>query len=220
MVIDGKNISLVYDSETEEATYALKDVNVQIREKEIIGVVGPSGSGKSSLLYVLSGLKNPSTGAVYYDDMNISFLSEENRAKLRRKKFNFIFQRHYLMEYLTVLDNVLVVLNERDEKAREIALSVLNRLGIKQLAHKKPSLLSVGQRQKAAMARALVTNSSVIFADEPTASLDHESAMEVMKIFSEIKAVTSIIFVTHDLPLLESADRIIQMSHGKIVSWR
>ncbi|HYH03042.1 MAG TPA: ATP-binding cassette domain-containing protein, partial [Bacillota bacterium] len=137
-------------------------------------------------------------------------------AKIRRQKFGFIFQRHFLMEYLNVIDNVLAVVNQNTPAWKKAALDCLEMLGIADLAHKMTWQMSVGQRQKVAVARALVNQPTVIFADEPTASLDHQNARVVMEVLANLKGRTTILVATHDHSILEPTDRIIQMWDGRI----
>lgn len=217
MKIDGRELSLVYDINMEEETYALRNVNITLGNHGMTGLMGPSGSGKSSLLYVLAGLKKPTSGTVYFDDMDIESLQPEAMDSIRRNKFGFIFQKHFLIDYLTVLDNVLVGLNRHDRDSIAKAMVLLEKFKIVHLANKKPYQLSVGQRQRIAVARALINDPSVIFADEPTASLDHRNAADVMRVLEEFKGRASILIVTHDKSILEHADRIMEMWDGRIM---
>jgi putative ABC transport system ATP-binding protein len=219
MIIDGSDLSLIYDIGREYETYALRNCNIKLQLSEIIGIVGPSGSGKSSLLYLLSGLKSPTMGSVYYQDVDIESLSDQQRANLRREHFGFVFQRHFLIDYMTVFDNILLASNEKElSLAKAKTSELLKRLHMDKLAQKKPAQLSGGQRQKVAIARALVNNPSIIFADEPTASLDHETARDIMDMFEENRGNTTIVIVTHDKSILDNADRIIEMWDGYIKS--
>lgn len=218
MYIEGKQISLVYDTHNEPPTIAFQDADLLLGSGEMTGIMGPSGSGKSSLLYVLSGLKRPSSGAVFYDDADIEGFSEDEKARIRRSKFGFIFQRHFLIDYLPVLDNVLAIVNRKDERYRKYAMELLERLKISHLANRKPWQLSGGQRQRVAVARALVHKPAVVFADEPTASLDHENGGEVMLILDEYreKMKTSLLVVTHDRSILKNADRVLDIWDGRL----
>lgn len=218
MRIDGRELNLIYDfNSAGNETCALSGVNITLDHNGITGIIGPSGSGKSSLLYVLSGLKRPTSGTVYYDDMDIEAHASHTREAIRKERFGFIFQKHFLIDYLSILDNVLVPLNDKSAGSSEYALSLLDRLGIRHLAGKKPHALSGGQRQRAAVARAMINRPKVIFADEPTASLDHNNAMEVMGILSDFKESSVILVVTHDRSILSGADKIIEMWDGRII---
>lgn len=209
-------VNLIYDKEKEGGTIALRDINVSLERKGLIGIQGPSGSGKSSLLYLMAGLKFPTSGNVFYDTTDLSKLSMSEMAAKRRKDFGFIFQQHFLINYLTVLENTLVPLNINNKTIRNKAMEYLERLGIVRYAHKYPYQLSGGQRQRAAVVRALMNNPKVIFGDEPTAALDHESACDVMTLLTECTDNAMVVIVTHDESLLENADKIISMRDGQI----
>ena len=218
MLFKVENLNLIYDMGKEVQTYALRNINLSLEGNRLIGIMGPSGSGKSSLLYSLAGLKIPSSGTISYKDMKFKELSTSKTTELRRKDFGFIFQRHFLIDYMTVLDNVLTPINDNSTKAKDKALGLLRKLGIQHLADKRPHQLSGGQRQKVAIARALINDPKVIFGDEITASLDHSSAKEVMKLLDEYKNNALVIIVTHDASILENADDIINIWDGSITS--
>ncbi|MDP4180364.1 MAG: ABC transporter ATP-binding protein [Bacillota bacterium] len=216
MIIEGKELTLVYGIDKDDETYALKNVNIKLTEGEMVGIIGPSGSGKSSLLYILSGMKTPTTGNVFYKDMVFGSISDNERAKIRKQEFGFIFQRHFLIDYLSVIDNVLVTSNSKEDAMVSKAMTILEKLNIKQLSRRRPYELSGGQRQRVAIARALINNPKVIFADEPTASLDHKNAMEVMSVIEEYKQNSTILIVTHDRSILQNSDRVISVWDGCI----
>lgn len=210
------NVNLRYDMDKEGGTSALQDVTLTLNGKGVVGILGPSGSGKSSLLYTMAGLKHPTSGQIFYGDRNITNMSPSKLAMLRRKEFGFIFQQHFLINYMTIIENILVPQNINNKQTRKKATLLLERLGIEQYAHKYPYQLSGGQRQRAAIARALMNNPKVIFGDEPTAALDHGSAGEVMKLLSEYTKDTMIIIVTHDERILKNADTKIHIRDGRI----
>lgn len=218
MLFKVENLNLIYDMGKEVQTYALRNINLSLEGNRLVGIMGPSGSGKSSLLYSLAGLKIPSSGTISYKDRMFKELSTSKSAELRRKDFGFIFQRHFLIDYMTVIDNVLTPINDNSIKAKQKALGLLKKLGIEHLANKKPHQLSGGQRQKAAIARALINDPKVIFGDEITASLDHTSAREVMKLLDEYKNNALVIVVTHDASILENADDVINIWDGAITT--
>jgi putative ABC transport system ATP-binding protein len=213
-----ENVNLVYDIGREAQTYALKDINLSLDGNRFIGIMGPSGSGKSSLLYAMSGFKIPTSGKVCYEGIDYSKISSSENAVMRRKEFGFIFQRHFLIDYMTVLENVLVPINDDSQEAKEKAVSILDKLGLAHLLNKKPYQLSGGQRQRVAIARALIGDPKVIFADEPTAALDHISALQVMKFLKNYKKDKMIIVVTHDPCILQDANHVINMLDGSIAS--
>ncbi|MEA4822620.1 MAG: ABC transporter ATP-binding protein [Clostridiaceae bacterium] len=220
MFIEGKQIGLTYGIRKEQATVAFQDVDITLESGKMAGIIGPSGSGKSSLLYVLSGLKKPTSGTVYYDDADIEGFADDEKARIRRLKFGFIFQRHYLIEYLPVLDNVLTGVNSRDAVYKKHAMDLLERLGIATLYNRKPWQLSGGQRQRAAVVRALVHKPAIVFADEPTASMDHKNAEDVMNLLDECRKNDgmSVLVVTHDRSILDKADYLLDMWDGRLKS--
>lgn len=218
MLFKIEDVNHVYDIGSEAQTYALRDINLSIENNRLIGIMGPSGSGKSSLLYALSALKKPTSGNVIYNGLCYKNLSQSELANIRKKDFGFIFQRHFLIDYMTVMDNVLTPINDDSSKAKEKAMHLLSRLGIEKCHDKKPHQLSGGQRQKVAIARALINDPKVIFGDELTAALDHKSASEVMDLLAEYKSKALIIVVTHDASILKNADDIINIWDGAITS--
>ena len=218
MIFKMESVNLVYDIGKEAQTYALKDINLSLDGNRFIGIMGPSGSGKSSLLYAMAGFKIPTSGKVCYGEIDYNKISPSESAEIRRKDFGFIFQRHFLIDYMTVLENVLVPINDDSREAKIKAISILDKLGLAHLTSKKPYQLSGGQRQKVAIARALIGDPKVIFADEPTAALDHNSAIEVMKFLENYKKDKMIIVVTHDSCILQNANHVINMVDGAIAS--
>jgi len=213
-----KNVNLVYDIGKEDTTHALKNINISFEEKGFVGIIGPSGSGKSSMLYIMAGLKTPTSGDVYYNEKDLGKMTQDQKAHMRLKEFGFVFQRGFLVEYLSVLDNVLVPLNDASTKSKDKALELLEKLGIANLANKKPYQLSGGQRQRVSIARALINDPKVIFADEPTAALDHQSAMEVVNLLSEYSKERLVVLVTHDESILHKASKIITIWDGVLDS--
>ncbi len=211
-----KDINLVYDLGKEESTYALRDVNIVFPDKGLIGIIGPSGSGKSSLINIMSGLKTPTSGEVFYGDQKINQLSADKRASLRKSQFGIVFQRGYLVDYLNVCDNVLVPVNNSTAPYKQKAKELLKSLGIGGHENKKPYKLSGGQRQRVSIARGLIASPKVLFADEPTAALDHASAREVMEILAEYAKENLVLIVTHDMSILDNADRVIKIWDGRI----
>ena len=205
------NVSLIYDMDKEAKTAALSNVNLSLKESGMIGIMGPSGSGKSSLLYAMAGLKIPTSGQIVYDGNDMTAMDNTALANLRRQDFGFIFQQHFLINYMTVLENALVPINLNTRQTRKKAMGLLESLGIAKQAGKYPYQLSGGQRQRAAIARALMNDPKVIFGDEPTAALDHESAMEVVDLLTEYTQNTMVVIVTHDRSILKNADTMIQI---------
>lgn len=216
-MFDVKQICMIYDMEKEEKMYALKGFDLQLPDRGLVGIIGPSGSGKSTLMYCLSTLKQPTEGSILYNGRELAGCTNVEREKLRREEFGFIFQKHYLVPYMGAVENVMVAANRKDKAIRQKAEEILTKLGITEREFsKKPAKLSGGQCQRVAIARAVINNPKVIFADEPTASLDHENAFNVMRILKEYSMDRLVLVVTHDKSILKESDRIIEMWDGEI----
>jgi putative ABC transport system ATP-binding protein len=209
-MIECKNLSLSF-KDGNKVNNVLSGVNLKIEKGENVVLLGPSGSGKSSLIYLLSGLKKPSGGDIFFEGENVGELNDKDISVLRRKKFGFIFQMHFLIPYMKVIENVMTGAPQFNEKYRERALMVLGELGIDQYVNKKIYQLSGGERQRVAIARALVSAPDVIFADEPTASLDHENSVEIIKLLKDYKENSTLIMATHDTSILSGDERIIRI---------
>jgi putative ABC transport system ATP-binding protein len=194
--------------------FAVRDASVEIQPNEFVGILGPSGSGKSSLLYLLSGLKSPSSGEVIYDGRTLSQMTDEGRSHLRLEEFGFVFQQPYLLGYLTARENILVV--PRATGTGQQADELLEQLGLSAKAHRYPHELSGGERQRVCVARALFGSPRIIFADEPTAALDHRNGLSTVRLLNQLRGTGSLIMVTHDPSMLEEADRIIRLADGTI----
>jgi putative ABC transport system ATP-binding protein len=206
--------SLVYKDHGKQV-YACQKIGLQVQPNEFLGILGPSGSGKSSLLYLLSGLKVPTEGDVLFEGQSLVRMSEDRRSRLRLREFGFVFQQPYLLGYLTALENVRIASpsDESDANAREL----LARLGLTEKTHRRPHELSGGERQRVCVARALLGNPKVIFADEPTASLDHKNGEQVVRLLNQHREGGSLVMVTHDRSMLEEADRIVHLVDGSLV---
>ena len=216
-MFDVKKICMIYDMEKEEKMYALKGFDLKLPDTGLIGIIGPSGSGKSTLMYCLSTLKQPTEGSILYNGRELCECSNAQREELRRNEFGFVFQKHYLVPYMGAVDNVLVAAKTDDKTRRIKAEEILKKLGINEREfNKKPAKPSGGQCQRVAIARAVINDPKVIFADEPTASLDHENAYNVMKILKEYSKDRLVLVVTHDKSILKDADFVIEMWDGEI----
>lgn len=211
------HLNLIYDMDKEEKVCAVNDVNLTLPDKGLIGIIGPSGSGKSSLMYCLSTLKKATAGDIVYNGKNYKELSGKELERLRREQFGFVFQHHFLVGYMSAIDNVMVAAKENTGETKKRAEELLQQLRIKPMeCKKKPKQLSGGQRQRCAIARALINEPRVLFADEPTASLDHENAFRVMNYLKEYAKEHLVLVITHDHTILEGADRIIEIWDGEI----
>lgn len=210
-----KNITMIYDIEKENKMYALGGFDLSLPDTGLTGLIGPSGSGKSTLMYCLSTLKKPTDGEILYNGKDIINIKNSEREDLRRKEFGFVFQRHFLIPYMPSIDNVVVAADENSVQVKEKAVSILKELGLSERELKKrPRQLSGGQRQRVAIARAMINNPSVLFADEPTAALDHENAFAVMRVLKEYSKKHLVLVITHDISILKDADGVIEMWDG------
>lgn len=215
-ILKMKDVSLLYDADKDEKTYAVRQANLSLEEGKFYGILGPSGSGKSSLLYLLSGIKPPTVGSIYYKNKDITKMNDSELSKIRLEEFGFIFQKHYLIPYLNIIQNVLVPLNSNKKEDVDRAIKLLTELGLEKKLNKKPYELSGGQCQRVAIARALINNPKIIFADEITASLDHKNSKEIVDKLNKLRGNTTIIFVTHDETTVQNADEIINVWDGEI----
>jgi len=213
-----EGVSLIY-TDGERETFALKDVSVSLPERKFVGIMGPSGSGKSSLLYILSGLKRPTRGDVRIGDYRYGSHSDSDLIDLRRKRFGFVFQQPYLVTWQTAFENVLMGAPILDRAAERKATEFFEQLGIGGLQHKLPSQLSGGEKQRVCVARAMMNDPEVIFADEPTASLDHANGHLVIELLSAYRDRGTVIVVTHDPEMLTGADSILMMRDGQQAGW-
>lgn len=212
-----KNITMIYDMEKTEKVYALGGFDLNLPDKGLIGIIGPSGSGKSTLMYCLSTLKSPTDGSILYNGKELTKLKNSERENIRRNEFGFVFQRHFLVPYMSAVDNVTVASATKGAEVIEQAKKLLSGFGLTEKEfNKRPAKLSGGQRQRAAIARAMINNPKVLFADEPTAALDHENAFAVMKILKEYSKDNLVLVITHDRSILSDADSIIEIWDGKI----
>jgi lipoprotein-releasing system ATP-binding protein len=212
--------------EGEQPTTLVAGVDFAVMPGEFVAVTGPSGSGKSSLLYLLGLLDTPTTGEVFLDGAPTSALGEEARAALRLESLGFVFQFHFLLPEFTALDNVLLPMRAlgrmSENDMQERAKSILASLGLAEHMRKRPDQMSGGQRQRVAIARALANDPKVILADEPTGNLDTRSSAQVLGILRDLVNSSrlghgkAVVVVTHDLDLAAKADRRVHIVDGKI----
>ncbi|ADP81782.1 ABC transporter ATP-binding protein [Pseudofrankia inefficax] len=202
------------------ATTALAGASLRVDAGEVVALMGPSGSGKSTLLHCLAGIVRPDAGEVHYGPHRLSALSESARSALRRGDFGFVFQFGQLVPELTCAENVALPLRlagvgRRDARAR--ALAALGRLGVEDVAAKRPGEVSGGQGQRVAVARALVTEPKVVFADEPTGALDSLNGEQVMRLLTEAARETSaaVVLVTHESRVAAYSDREVVLRDGR-----
>jgi putative ABC transport system ATP-binding protein len=214
-MLRGENLTLTYrDGET--TLDAVHDVSIGIEDHQFIGILGPSGSGKSSLLYLLSGLRQPTQGEVYFNGRAYAKMPQRERVSLRRNEFGFVFQQHFLINYLTALENVMVAAPMQDKAHAAQARALLADLGIGDKLHRFPYELSGGERQRVAVARAMIHRPRVIFADEPTGLLDRRTGMQVMGLLRGYRGQGSLVAVTHNPEILAEADLVITLRDGQM----
>jgi len=198
------------------------DVSLEVQRGEFICIMGPSGSGKSSLLYLLGLLDSPDSGKLWLDGEDTGACDDDRLAAMRLAKLGFVFQFHFLLAEFTVLQNVLLPMQRLgrldDGAASGHALQLLDKLGIADQAGKYPSQLSGGQRQRAALARALANDPLLVLADEPTGNLDSAATLNVRQILRSLAdAGQTVVAVTHDAGFASAADRVIGLVDGRIV---
>jgi len=205
----------------------VRDIDLEVGRGEFLVIMGPSGSGKSSLLYLLGLLDTPTSGRILLDGQDTSGYGEDQLAATRLRKLGFVFQFHFLLAEFTVLDNVLLPmrrLGALDENAaRRRAEDLLNQFGLREHAGKHPHQLSGGQRQRVAIVRALANDPLIILADEPTGNLDTHASANVRQILHDLtrQLGTTVIAVTHDVTFANAADRRIGIVDGRIdLDWR
>ena len=218
-MIKAKNIHKSFD-----ALEVLKGVDIEIAKGEIVSIVGPSGAGKTTLLQILGTLDRPDSGDVEVNGVNFSKLSEKELAAFRNKHIGFIFQFHQLLPEFTALENVMIpaLIARRDTKSVTArAKELIGYLGLSERMEHKPSELSGGEKQRVAVARALINNPSVLLADEPSGSLDSKNRDELHKLLFDVrdKFGLTLVIVTHDKELAALSDRVIEMKDGRMIQY-
>ncbi len=216
-----ENIKKVFRTDEVE-TWALRDVNLEVKEGEFVAIMGPSGCGKSTLLNILGLLDTPTEGKFLLNGVDVSTMNENKRTDLRKGVIGFVFQSFNLIDELDVTENIelpLLYMNVSAKERRERVKAVIQRVNISHRSHHFPNQLSGGQQQRVAIARAVLPNPKIILADEPTGNLDSRNGEEVMNLLSELhKSGTTIIMVTHSQHDAHYADRIVNLFDGQIVS--
>jgi putative ABC transport system ATP-binding protein len=218
-MLQGEKLTLTY-RDGESTIDAVHAVSIAVEDHQFIGILGPSGSGKSSLLYLLSGLRQPTQGEVYLDGRAYGKMSDWERVALRRSEYGFVFQQHFLINYLTALENVMVAAPVQDRayavSEATQAKALLADLGMGDKLHRFPYELSGGERQRVAVARAMIHRPRLIFADEPTGLLDRHTGLQVMALLRSYREQGSLIAVTHNPEILAEADLVIRLRDGQI----
>ncbi|WP_049252621.1 lipoprotein-releasing ABC transporter ATP-binding protein LolD [Neisseria elongata] len=199
----------------------LDNLTLQVEKGRSIGIVGASGSGKSTLLHILGGLDKPTSGRVSLMGQDLSQLSQKQLSGLRNRHLGFVYQFHHLLPEFSALENVMMPLligKRPKEQARERALLMLEKVGLKDRVQHRPGELSGGERQRAAIARALVTDPACLLADEPTGNLDRKNALNILDMMMELKQElgTALVVVTHDDEMAARFDRVLNMTDGAL----
>ena len=220
-MIELEHIAKEYRSDA-VVTPALTDIDLKIEAGEFVAVMGASGSGKTTLLNIIGCMDAPTTGTYLFDGRDLSRAKEKQLSSIRGRKIAFVFQHFALIDDYTVFENVEVpLLKQAMTKAerKKRVLTALEAVGISELARKKPTHISGGQKQRAAIARAIACGADMILADEPTGALDSKTGKEIMGIFSELNAAgKTVILITHDAQVASYAKRLITIQDGRILS--
>lgn len=214
-----ENISKVYNMEN-YSIKALDDVSFEVKKGEFVAVIGASGSGKSTLLHILGGVDKASSGKVYVEGTNISGLSENKLAAIRRSKIGIIYQFYNLIQTLNVEENITLPILLDNKKVNPKRLdSVISILNLEDRRKFFPNQLSGGQQQRVAIGRSLIYSPSIILADEPTGNLDSKNSKIIVNLFKELnkKLNQTLIIATHNLDIAKQADRVLELKDGKII---
>lgn len=216
-MIDIKNITKSFGN-----LQVLKDINLHINKGEVVSIVGPSGAGKTTLLQIIGTLDKPDSGTICLDGIDVNKLSTRKLSDFRNQHIGFVFQFHQLLPEFTALENVMIpayIAGKSNSEAKQRALELLEFMGLSDRANHKPAELSGGEKQRVAVARALVNKPSVILADEPSGSLDSKNKAELHQLFFDLrdKFGQTFVIVTHDEGLAAITDRTIHMKDGEIL---
>ena len=221
-LIQFKNIAKIYKIGGTIEVPALNSVSIDIAKNEYVAIMGPSGSGKSTLMNLIGCLDTPTHGTYILNNQDVSRLTDDQLAEVRNKEIGFVFQTFNLLPRFDALGNVqlqLIYAGKPKAERVERAKAVIEQVGLTNRMHHKPNEMSGGQRQRVAVARALVSNPSIILADEPTGNLDSKTSVDIMRLFSEIhRKGNTIILVTHEEDIAHYAHRIIRLRDGIVES--
>lgn len=215
-ILSAKNIYKQYGT-----IQVLKGVDIEIQPGEIVSIVGPSGSGKSTLLHILGTLDKADHGEVIFNNQKINSLEGKKLAEFRNRHIGFVFQFHHLLPEFSALENVCIpgwLSNKKTSEVKKRAEELLSMLGLKDRLENKPNALSGGEQQRVAVARALINNPDIVFADEPSGNLDSANAKELHRLFFDLrkKFNQTFLIVTHNEELAQQSDRMLTMRDGKI----
>ncbi len=221
IILTAENIHKTYKTVEKKSLEVLKGISLEIKRNKITVIIGASGAGKSTLLHILSGLDRPDLGEVKIDSQNIFNLNDEKLSSFRNKHIGFVFQFHHLLPEFTAAENValpLLIDNNSLKSSLKKAEEVLELVGLKDRIHHKPAELSGGEQQRIAVARALINDASVIFADEPTGNLDSVNSEMIHNLFVDLrdKFQKTFVIVTHNKDLVNLADEVFDMKDGRL----
>jgi putative ABC transport system ATP-binding protein len=221
VMVEAKGVTKVYDTGRVKVS-ALRGVDLSIAHGEMVAIMGPSGCGKTTLLNCLSGLDSISDGDVRIEGTSLKAMTDTQRTRYRARRMGFVFQFYNLLAVLTAVENVempLLLTGVSTKEARERALTTLDLVGLRNRSEQRPGELSGGERQRVTIARALVNDPAIVWADEPTGDLDSTNAVEIINLMTRLNEERGVTFalVTHDISVGRRADRIVRMMDGQIV---
>ena len=217
-IIQVKNLVKTYTVNRQEY-FIIRDISFDVDMGEFMCIVGPSGSGKTTLLYLLSGLETYQSGSIFLQDKRLDQMNDNDRSYLRSKSMGFVFQSYNLVPNLTVYENVMLANVIGKQKKKDEIIKLLTMVGLDEHLSFYPNQLSGGMQQRVAIARALINDPIIIFADEPTGSLDHQTGLLIMELFKKLNKELgiTIVMVTHNMDMTQFGSRVIHMLDGKII---
>jgi putative ABC transport system ATP-binding protein len=221
-IVEAKDVSKIYNAGKENEVIAVDKADLKIKKGEMVAIMGPSGSGKTTLLNCISGIDEATNGQIFIAGEDLQKMKDRKKTNYRAKNMGFIFQTFNLIPVLTALENVempLLVSGFGPKQARIKAIKMLHTVGLGDRIDHKPNELSGGQKQRVTIARALVHEPAVVWADEPTGNLDRKTAFDVFELMMELnsKLETTMVIVTHDKEIADKTERIIQIESGKVI---
>lgn len=221
ILLRGEKLSRIFEQGNRK-NQILNEVDIEVYQNDFTVIMGSSGAGKSTLLYTLSGMDRNNTGKVFYHDFEITGLKEKQMAKIRAEEFGFIFQQMNLISNLTLMENILVAgyvgKKHTAIEVKEYARRLVRQMNLENACDRLPSQVSGGEAQRAAIARAIISDPGIVFADEPTGALNRSNSVEVLNLLTELnRQKQSIVMVTHDLRAAVRGNRILYMEDGKIL---